>query len=114
MVSLRRRKNLGLCAGRASFLAPLPKFSENGNAPVNHVQPARPFSVQPVPSDDAKQPIVVNSAKVGPGSSNVSGSSSSKEQHSKPFSDCWRNMMEAEILKGKTWGQLEKVPQYYT
>lgn len=86
MVSLRRRKNLGLCAGRASFLAPLPKFSENGNAPVNHVQPARPFSVHPVPSDDAKQPIVVNSAKVGPGSSNVSGSSSSKEQHSKPFS----------------------------
>lgn len=30
------------------------------------------------------------------------------------FTDCWRNMMEAEILKGKTWGQLEKGPQYYT
>lgn len=50
---------LRVFVGRASFLAPLPKFSD-GNAPINQVQPARPFSVHPAPSDDAK-PTVVSS-----------------------------------------------------
>ncbi|XP_015892157.3 ethylene-responsive transcription factor-like protein At4g13040 isoform X1 [Ziziphus jujuba] len=87
MVSLRRRKLLGLCSGRSSFLDPLPRFSSNGIAPANS-QYTRPVSVHPMPSDDADHlELQKMSAKVGPGSSNVSGSSFSsisKDQHNQP------------------------------
>lgn len=76
MVSLRRRKLLGLCSGRSSFIAPLPKFF-NGTTAENPTHNPHPVRVHPVPSGDAHQPIVT---KVGPGSSNESGSTSSKEQ----------------------------------
>lgn len=85
MVSLRRRKLLGLCAGRSSFLTPLPRFFDNGTAPVGSTQNGRSVSVHPLPSDDANQPEEKTMAKVGAGSSNVSASSSSKEQRSQAY-----------------------------
>eukprot|EP00257_Ricinus_communis_P028093 XP_025015507.1 ethylene-responsive transcription factor-like protein At4g13040 isoform X2 [Ricinus communis] len=83
MVSLRRRKLLGLCAGRSSFLTPLPRFFDNGAAHVSSTQ--RSVSVHPLPSDDIKQPGEKNIVKVGVGLSNISASSSSKEQQSQPY-----------------------------
>ncbi|KAF9688416.1 hypothetical protein SADUNF_Sadunf02G0195000 [Salix dunnii] len=85
MVSLRRRKLLGLCAGRSSFLTPLPRFFDNGTAPVGSAQNGRSVSVHPLPSDDANLPEEKTIAKLGAGSSNVSASSSSKEQRSRPY-----------------------------
>lgn len=80
MVSLRRRKLLGLCSGRSSFIAPLPRFF-NGTAPANPTQTNNPVRVHPVPSDDVNQPV---GNKIQPGSSNETGSSSSKEQPIQP------------------------------
>ncbi|KAF2292583.1 hypothetical protein GH714_025773 [Hevea brasiliensis] len=85
MVSLRRRKLLGLCAGRSSFLTPLPRFFDHGTAPLSSTQNARFVSVHPLPSDDVKQPGEKSIFKVGAGLSNVSASSSSKEQQSQPY-----------------------------
>lgn len=76
MVSLRRRKLLGLCSGKSSFIAPLPRFF-NGTAPENPTQNSNHVRVHPVAPDDVNQPL---GSRIGPGSSNGSGSSSSKEQ----------------------------------
>ncbi|KAA3474846.1 ethylene-responsive transcription factor-like protein [Gossypium australe] len=51
MVSLRRRKLLGLCSGRSSFLTPLPRAFDNGNIPENSSHNAKSVSVHPLPSD---------------------------------------------------------------
>ncbi|XP_044500955.1 ethylene-responsive transcription factor-like protein At4g13040 [Mangifera indica] len=93
MVSLRRRKLLGLCSGKSFFLAPLTWNSDNGITP--DAQNANPVSVHPIPLDDARQSTWKATAKSGPLSSNVSGSSSpeekpklqhiEKEQHIKSF-----------------------------
>ncbi|CAL5427188.1 unnamed protein product [Camellia sinensis] len=85
MVSIRRRKLLGLCSGRSSFFSPLPRFSDNGNASGNPTQNAKPVSVHPMPSVDGEQPKEKTISKVSPGSSNASGSSSSKEQHNQQY-----------------------------
>ncbi|XP_059660098.1 ethylene-responsive transcription factor-like protein At4g13040 isoform X2 [Cornus florida] len=91
MVSIRRRKLLGLCSGRNSFLAPLSRFFDYANALENPVQNTKPVfvhqpkSVHPVPSVDADQPKEKTISKVVPGSSIVSGSSSSKEQQNQLF-----------------------------
>ncbi|XP_052171158.1 ethylene-responsive transcription factor-like protein At4g13040 isoform X2 [Diospyros lotus] len=77
MVSIRRRKLMGLCSGRSSFLSPLPRFSDNGNAPENPVQNTKLVSVHPIPSVDAEQTIL----KVSTGSSHASSSTITKEQH---------------------------------
>ncbi|XP_031285507.1 ethylene-responsive transcription factor-like protein At4g13040 [Pistacia vera] len=115
MVSLRRRKLMGLCSGKSSFLAPLPRNTDNGIA--SETLNAKSVSVHPISSDDASQsPWFICSrfhnlflnfyiircyfqktiAKLGPLSSNVSGSSSpeekpkvqhiEKEQHIQSFS----------------------------
>ncbi|XP_022758728.1 ethylene-responsive transcription factor-like protein At4g13040 [Durio zibethinus] len=84
MVSIRRRKLLGLCSGKSSFLTPLPRFFDNGNAPENSSQNVRSVSVHPMPSE-INHLHGKNIAKVGSGSPNVSGSGSSKEQHNQPF-----------------------------
>ncbi|XP_039013793.1 ethylene-responsive transcription factor-like protein At4g13040 isoform X3 [Hibiscus syriacus] len=69
MVSLRRRKLLGLCSGRSSFLTPLPRVFDNGHTPESSSQNAKSKSI----------------AKVDSASPNVSGSVSSKEHHNQPF-----------------------------
>ncbi|XVF72265.1 hypothetical protein PTKIN_Ptkin12aG0106600 [Pterospermum kingtungense] len=85
MVSLRRRKLLGLCSGKSSFLTPIPRFFDTGNAPENTSQNAKSISVHPMPSDSINHMHGKNIAKVGSGSPNVSGSGSSKEHHNQPF-----------------------------
>ncbi|XVF32149.1 hypothetical protein REPUB_Repub17cG0057200 [Reevesia pubescens] len=85
MVSLRRRKLLGLCSGKSSFLTPLPRFFDNGNAPENSSQNAKSVSVHPFPPDSINHMNGKSIAKVGSGSPNVSGSGSSKEHHNQPF-----------------------------
>ncbi|KAJ0112363.1 hypothetical protein Patl1_01558 [Pistacia atlantica] len=94
MVSLRRRKLMGLCSGKSSFLAPLPRNTDNGIA--SETLNAKSVSVHPISSDDASQSPWKAIAKLGPLSSNVSGSSSpegkpkvqhiEKEQHIQSFS----------------------------
>ncbi|GAV70730.1 AP2 domain-containing protein [Cephalotus follicularis] len=86
MVSLRRRKLLGLCSGKSSFLAPLPRFFDNGTTPENSIQNARSVSVYPITSNAANQPPAKIISKIGSGASNISGSSSSKEQDNQLFS----------------------------
>ncbi|GMI76188.1 hypothetical protein HRI_001288100 [Hibiscus trionum] len=87
MVSLRRRKLLGLCSGKSSFLSPLSRFFCNGNALENSSQSAKSISVHPMPSDSVNHMHGKSFAVVGSGSPNVSasGSGSSKEPHYQPF-----------------------------
>nr|WFI63255.1 Soloist-1 protin [Morus alba] len=80
MVSLRRRKLLGLCSGRSSVLTLLPRFSANEIAPANSTQNTRSNSVHPVASDDTKNAEGDVSVKGEPGSSNLSGSGLSGSQ----------------------------------
>lgn len=80
MVSIRRRRLLGLCSGKGSFSAPIPKTFDGGQTPENATQNSQPFSMNPVPSIDLDQVKENGISKVHPGSSNMSTSSSSKEQ----------------------------------
>ncbi|KAK2406147.1 hypothetical protein P8452_68505 [Trifolium repens] len=87
MVSLRRRRLLGLCSGNNSFVTPLPLYCENLARFENSCQNANPKSAQSVVSDivsvldsigtQNSQNTVVKDES---GSSDVSGSSPSKEQ----------------------------------
>ncbi|CAL0304541.1 unnamed protein product [Lupinus luteus] len=80
MVSLRRRRLLGLCTGSSSFVTPLPLYCENLPGSESAARHAKPKSEQSVVSDHAS---ILNSNTIvqeEPGSSNLSGSSSSKEQ----------------------------------
>ncbi|KAK9280863.1 hypothetical protein L1049_003754 [Liquidambar formosana] len=90
MVSLRRRRQLGFTVGTVESLFPelLSNVSDNGKAPENPIETIKLESVHPpMPSVDVKQPNGNNvAAKVGLGSSNASGSSSSKEQPNQQFS----------------------------
>ncbi|XP_077229225.1 ethylene-responsive transcription factor-like protein At4g13040 isoform X2 [Tasmannia lanceolata] len=89
MVSLRRRKLLGLCSGRNSFLVQLPRFSENGNASENISQNgkwAKSLSVHPLPSIDFIQQKQINNSEACPVSTNISGSSSLKEEQNQQIS----------------------------
>ncbi|MED6163361.1 hypothetical protein PIB30_079126 [Stylosanthes scabra] len=79
MVSLRRRRLLGLCSGSSSFVAPLPLYCENITATENSTD-ARLKTEQTALSDNASMLDSNNIVKEEPGSSNVSGSSSSKDQ----------------------------------
>ncbi|XP_057437106.1 ethylene-responsive transcription factor-like protein At4g13040 isoform X2 [Lotus japonicus] len=80
MVSLRRRRLLGLCSGSSSFVTPLPLYCENLTGSENSNWHAKPKSEQPVLSDDASILDSNTIVQEEPGSSNISGSSSSKEQ----------------------------------
>ncbi|KAB2057155.1 hypothetical protein ES319_A11G149900v1 [Gossypium barbadense] len=85
MVSLRRRKLLGLCSGRSSFFTPFPRAFDNGNIPENSSHNAKSVSLHPLPSDFINHVHGKSIAKVDFASPNVSGSGSSKEHHSQPF-----------------------------
>ncbi|XP_049407953.1 ethylene-responsive transcription factor-like protein At4g13040 [Solanum stenotomum] len=90
MVSIRRRKLLGLCSGRSAFLVPLPKFSGNGHFAEHRFFNNRPTSVHPMPStdiDESKEKIAI---KVVPGSSNSHASGSLMEQTAQQFPEVKR------------------------
>ncbi|KAF5191914.1 Ethylene-responsive transcription factor-like protein [Thalictrum thalictroides] len=84
MVSLRRRRLLGYCSGIISSEVELP--TDVGNDTKKPIQLINPMSVHPVPSVDLNQPKENDISIVPPGSSNVSGTSSSKEETSQKFS----------------------------
>ncbi|KAF7825826.1 ethylene-responsive transcription factor-like protein [Senna tora] len=96
MVSLRRRRLLGLCSGNSSFVTPLPLYCENLTASEDSTQHTEPKVAHPVVSDDGINII----AKEEPTSSNISGSSSSKEQRSQKFTDL--NSTDADMLSDLT------------
>ncbi|KAL1557494.1 hypothetical protein AAHA92_08064 [Salvia divinorum] len=80
MVSLRRRKLLGLCSGFNSFLAPISPIFEQGQDPQN-AENTKPESVHPLPLNDSPKPKEETSLETGPGSSNMSAVSSAPLQH---------------------------------
>nr|XP_004515033.1 ethylene-responsive transcription factor-like protein At4g13040 isoform X3 [Cicer arietinum] len=80
MVSLRRRRLLGLCSGNSSFVTPLPLHCENLTGSENLSWHAKPKSEQAMLSDDASILDSNTIVQEEPGSSSISGSSSSKEQ----------------------------------
>ncbi|KAI4354312.1 hypothetical protein L6164_003185 [Bauhinia variegata] len=82
MVSLRRRRLLGLCSGNSSFVTPLPLHCENIPSSKRSLQHDKPKTEPPVPSDDARILDRNLTVKDEPLSSNGSASSSPKEQPS--------------------------------
>ncbi|CAN4093533.1 unnamed protein product [Withania somnifera] len=85
MVSIRRRKLLGLCSGRSALLVPLPKFSENGHFAEHRFFNNKPIGVHPMPSteiDESKEKIAL---KVVSGISNGHASDSLMEQTTQQF-----------------------------
>ncbi|XP_052187999.1 ethylene-responsive transcription factor-like protein At4g13040 isoform X2 [Diospyros lotus] len=87
MVSIRRRRLLALSSGRSSFMSSLlPRFLDNVSAPEN----PKPAAADPMPSVDVEQPEEKIEPKVSAGSSNASGSSSSKEQPTQQYPEVKR------------------------
>ncbi|TKY68657.1 Ethylene-responsive transcription factor protein [Spatholobus suberectus] len=82
MVSLRRRRLLGLCSGNSSFVTPLPLYCENLTGAETSSQQAKPKSEQSNVSDIGSILDSNTIVKDESGSSNVEGSSSLKEQPS--------------------------------
>ncbi|KAJ1409536.1 DNA-binding domain superfamily [Sesbania bispinosa] len=82
MVSLRRRRLLGLCSGNSSFVTPLPLYCENLTGYENSSQHDKPKSEQSVLSDIASVLDSNTVVKDESRSSNASGSSLSKEHPS--------------------------------
>ncbi|KAK4747180.1 hypothetical protein SAY87_026217 [Trapa incisa] len=80
MVSLRRRKLLGFCSGKSSFLLPLPKSSDVNSTDSSSNLGFRPISVHPLPLEDTKELDMKSIMKVGVGSSTFSGPSSLLQQ----------------------------------
>lgn len=70
---------MGLCSGRSYFFAPLPKAPDvnSDDIPIQHL---RAVSVHPLPLDDANKLEEKKIATSVAGTSNFSGSTSSKEQ----------------------------------
>ncbi|KAG0492817.1 hypothetical protein HPP92_006215 [Vanilla planifolia] len=79
MVSLRRRRLLGLCSGKASFPVELPGFSES-TAIENIHRNVNPFSVHPLPSFSLNSAKTTNVSDVNFRTSTLSSSSSPKEE----------------------------------
>ncbi|XP_072960163.1 ethylene-responsive transcription factor-like protein At4g13040 isoform X2 [Typha angustifolia] len=80
MVSIRRRRYLGLCSGKSSFLVDNPKPTENGKAVENPSLNIKSFSVHPLPPVNLDLQTPINNSEVLPGSSSASGSSLVKEE----------------------------------
>ncbi|KAL5711654.1 hypothetical protein ACHQM5_013916 [Ranunculus cassubicifolius] len=85
MVSIRRRKLLGYCSGIISSEVELPRQADKGTASDKPNQRLKPTSVHPVQSTDFNESKENELSKLHPGSSNLSGTSSSKEEQSLNF-----------------------------
>ncbi|KAL0390258.1 UNVERIFIED_CONTAM: Ethylene-responsive transcription factor-like protein [Sesamum calycinum] len=90
MVSIRRRRLLGLCSGQNSFLAPLSRVLENGHTPENSVENTKPGSVHPLPLNDGYMPKEETISETMNGSPDLSASSPSKEHLLKQFPEVKR------------------------
>ncbi|CAL9775151.1 unnamed protein product [Musa acuminata subsp. burmannicoides] len=80
MVSIRRRRYLGLCSGKSSFPVVLPRPIENGNAVESPTQQVKPVSVHPMHLVDTSLQKLVAKSETYPGSSSASGLITSKEE----------------------------------
>lgn len=79
MVSLRRRRLLGLCSGKNSFPGQLPRSSENGRNVENPDKNVKPFSVHPMAPFIFCHQKPINNSEANLATSNMSASSLSKE-----------------------------------
>ncbi|CAL9183153.1 unnamed protein product [Musa hybrid cultivar] len=79
MVSIRRRRYLGLCSGKSSFPVVVPQPIDNGNSVENPNQHVKPVSVYPISSVNTSPQKLVNKSETYSGSSNVSGLTTPKE-----------------------------------
>ncbi|KAG6481884.1 hypothetical protein ZIOFF_058507 [Zingiber officinale] len=68
MVSIRRRRSLGLCSGKSSSLVVVPKPTEIRTADENSSQHVRPVSVHPMPSVETNLQQLVNKSEMYLGS----------------------------------------------
>lgn len=80
MVSIRRRKLLGLCSGSNYFLDPVSPILEQGQTPQN-ADNTNPVSGHALPLDYSRKPKEETSLETGLGSSNMSAASSASIQH---------------------------------
>ncbi|PIM98621.1 hypothetical protein CDL12_28892 [Handroanthus impetiginosus] len=80
MVSIRRRKLLGLCSGRNSSVATLPQVCEHEHIPENCLEKTKPVSVHSLPLNDGYKSKVEITLETANGSPDLSASSPSKEQ----------------------------------
>ncbi|KAJ6853410.1 ethylene-responsive transcription factor-like protein isoform X1 [Iris pallida] len=85
MVSLRRRRLLGLCSGAKSVPVDLTVSSENGSTAENANKSAKLVTVHPMPPFSSIHHKLINNSEASLVSSNVSASSSSKEDTSQYF-----------------------------
>ncbi|RRT82225.1 hypothetical protein BHM03_00023055 [Ensete ventricosum] len=79
MVSIRRRRYLGLCSGKSSFPVVVPQPIENGDSVENPNRHLKPVSVYPISSVNTSLVLQVNKSETYSESSNTSGLSMSKE-----------------------------------
>ncbi|KAG0456084.1 hypothetical protein HPP92_023872 [Vanilla planifolia] len=84
MVSLRRRRLLGLCTGKVSIPVELQASTEN-SAVENLSRNPSPSSIYPLPSFSLKNENPTSIPEVSLGSSTLSASSSSKEETNNYF-----------------------------
>ncbi|XP_022995968.1 ethylene-responsive transcription factor-like protein At4g13040 [Cucurbita maxima] len=83
MVSLRRRKLLGLCTGKGSFDAPVSKFSENSD--LEHC--SNFISVHPIFSNEFNEIEKIPAANLETEPLRVSVFDTSKEKSDEPFEE---------------------------
>ncbi|XP_031480735.1 ethylene-responsive transcription factor-like protein At4g13040 isoform X2 [Nymphaea colorata] len=81
MVSIRRRKHLGMGPGNNTYLVQLPRYNEITNDSGDPAKSIKSFDNSSTPSIDLSQKKEITLLEACPGSSNVSGCSSSKEKH---------------------------------
>ncbi|KAL3850419.1 hypothetical protein ACJIZ3_012301 [Penstemon smallii] len=90
MVSIRRRKLLGLCSGKNSFLAQVPRAFEHGQSNENGLENKNLVNVHPLSSNDSYKTKEETTSETGAGSSNVSAPSPLNEHLSRLFPEIKR------------------------
>ncbi|KAM0947062.1 putative transcription factor AP2-EREBP family [Dioscorea sansibarensis] len=85
MVSLRRRRLLGLCPGIDSHMVEILSSIENGTAVENPNRNSKQSSVHPLPTDVIDQQELVQISEELPESASLSGSISMKEEPEHDF-----------------------------
>ncbi|XP_039137819.1 ethylene-responsive transcription factor-like protein At4g13040 [Dioscorea cayenensis subsp. rotundata] len=87
MVSLRRRRLLGLCPGIDSHMVEILSSFENDNLVENSNQNCKQSTVHPLPTDVVDQPELIQISEELPESASLSGSTSMKEEPEHDFPD---------------------------
>lgn len=85
MVSIRRRRLLGLCSGKNSIPVELPGPFDGSNTVENLNKNAKTFSIHPMPSATLNHEKPVNISEINFGASTVAASSSLKEETNNYF-----------------------------